>query len=492
MRKTYDEQKKFGQIDIANIQFDLRSRDEITKLLMGLQHLFCNQEIREKIFSVLNKLPPKNIDKSNGRPGMDLWKIFVLGTLRLNCNWDFDKVHNMANNHKKIRQMIGHSSWEDDYYYPLQTIKDNISLFSPEILDEINQIVVKEGHKLVKKKEEILKGRCDSFVVETNVHYPTDINLLFDAIRKVITLVARVCEIVGLTDWRQSKHNIKKVKRLYRKCQKTKRSTSKDDGKKLERDNLIKDVYRDYIDLVSQYLTKAKQTIENLCDVDMVVCAIILNIKEYIQHSERQIDQIIQRVINEEKIPHNEKVFSIFETHTEWICKGKAGVPVELGIRVCILEDQYGFLLNHKVMQKETDEKVAISIVKDTKERFPKFDSCSFDKGFYSPFNREKLFQIIRRVILPKKGRLSLKDKEIEYSEDFKKARRQHSAVESSINALENHALDRCPDHGIIGFKRYVALAIGARNIQILGNIIQHKEFKRLKRQNKLKHIAAA
>jgi len=116
-----------------------------------------------------------------GRPGMDLWKILVLGTLRLNCNWDYDKIQEMANNHKTLRQMLGHAEMDFNSFYALQTIRDNEFLLTPEILDEINQIVVCTGHGLtMKNKDENLKGSCDSFVVETDVHSPTDTNLLFD------------------------------------------------------------------------------------------------------------------------------------------------------------------------------------------------------------------------------------------------------------------------------------------------------------------------
>jgi len=91
-------------------------------------------------------------------------------------------------------------------------------------------------------------------------------------------------------------------------------------------------------------------------------------------------------------------------------------------------------------------------------------------------------------VILSRKGKLSAINKEIENSEEFKEARRKHSAVESSINALENHGLDRCPDHGLKGLKRYVALAVLARNIQIIGHIHQQKELKRQQRLEKRLH----
>ena len=152
MRKTIDPQMKLEQVDISEIEFDLRSRDEIPKLLMGLQYIYCTPEIREQVFKILEEMVPRGRDANTGRPGMLLWKILVLGTLRLNCNWDYDKVKEMADNHLTLRLMLGHSGWEDEYLYPIQTIKDNVSLFTAEILDKINQIVVKAGHNWVKKK----------------------------------------------------------------------------------------------------------------------------------------------------------------------------------------------------------------------------------------------------------------------------------------------------------------------------------------------------
>jgi len=152
MRKVIDPQVMLGQVDISQIKFDLRSRDEIPKLLMGLQYIYCTPEIRREVFKVLETIVPTGTDANNGRPGMILWKILVLGTIRLNCNWDYDKVKEIADNHKTIRQMLGHSDYADGYLYPIQTIKDNVSLFTPGILNKINEIVVKAGHNLVKKK----------------------------------------------------------------------------------------------------------------------------------------------------------------------------------------------------------------------------------------------------------------------------------------------------------------------------------------------------
>jgi hypothetical protein len=373
MRKVIDLQMEFWKTDIANIEFDLQSRDEIPKLLMGLQYIHRTASIRGKVSEVLKQIVPKK-NYETGRPGMDLWKILVLGTLRLNCNWDFDKVLEMANNHNKLREMLGHSKTDFDSQYALQTIRDNIALLTPEILDEINQIVVKVGHSIISPNEDPqLRGSCDSFVVETDVHYPTDTNLLFDAIRKMISLIAIICSEVGITAWRQSHHNIIQVKRLLRGIQKLRRSTSKDEAKILKRDQLIIAKHQNYIDVCQGFVIRAKETIRILRELGILSMSQelrLISIEEYIRHAERQIDQIRRRVVFDEKIPHEEKVFSIFQLHTEWISKGKAGVPQELGLRVCVLKDQYGFLLHHRVMQQQTDDKVAVAMVQEAKAEY--------------------------------------------------------------------------------------------------------------------------
>jgi len=483
MRKVMQEQMRFGQVAIGDIQFNLRSRDEIPKLLKGLQAIYCNPVVRNEIFEALMDLVPEGTDPNNGRTGMELCKVLVLGALRLSCNWDYDKLTDIANDHKTLRLMLGHSIMDSDSRYALQTLKDNVSLFTPEVLDRVNQIVLKYGHKIVgKKPEEKLNASCDSFVLETDVHFPTDINLLWDALRKVITVIMSLCAQLGLPGWRKGDSTLKKVKKLFRKVQQLRRSNSSNEKKKAERAQLIIAAHLAYLDMTSALVEKARETLLGINTSDAFACILINEIRGYIAHAERQIDQIRRRVIEGETIPHHEKVFSIFEEHTEWINKGKAGVSQELGLKVCIVKDQFGFILHHRVMQKETDDQIAVPIIEETKSRFPALASCSFDKGFHSPSNQEKLAGMLDRVVLPRKGKLSAINQEIENSPEFIAARHKHSAVESSINALENHGLDRCLDHGLHGFKRYVGLAVLARNIQIIGHVLQQRELKRLQR----------
>jgi hypothetical protein len=130
-------------------------------------------------------------------------------------------------------------------------------------------------------------------------------------------------------------------------------------------------------------------------------------LEDYVQHAERQIDPLRRRVLKGEVIPPAEKVFSLFEPHTEWLSQGKAGVPVELGLRVCVVEDQYRFILHHYVMAKTTDDQVAVAVTTAAKARFPAVQSISFDKGFHSPANQTQLPAIVDQVVLPRKGQLS-------------------------------------------------------------------------------------
>ena len=151
MRQVFPQQLQLGQADIAQIELSTRSRDDIPQILRGLQHIYVTDELREPVFSILQGLVPDEISGSRGRPGMDLWKALVLATLRVNLNWDYDRLQEMANQHRTIRQMLGHGLRDDGDEYKLQTIKDNVDLLDEASLQQINQLVVDAGHRLLKK-----------------------------------------------------------------------------------------------------------------------------------------------------------------------------------------------------------------------------------------------------------------------------------------------------------------------------------------------------
>jgi hypothetical protein len=148
MRKFEEPQLQFGEVDVSAIEIDLKSRDDIPKILLGLQAIYRDKKTIGKILKILEKLSPSN----KGRQGMHLWNIFVLAMVKLSLNCDYDRLHELANQHQTIRQMLGVGIF-DKKYFELKTIKNNVRLFTPEILDEINTVIVKFGHKVISKKK---------------------------------------------------------------------------------------------------------------------------------------------------------------------------------------------------------------------------------------------------------------------------------------------------------------------------------------------------
>jgi hypothetical protein len=120
----------------------------------------------------------KIVSITKGRPGMDQWSILVLGVLRLGLNADYDRIPELANQHRTLREMLGHSCFDADQRYCLQTLKDNVKLFTPKIMARISVEVIQAGYLLLDLDIHAqIRGRCDSFVLKTDVHFPTDINL---------------------------------------------------------------------------------------------------------------------------------------------------------------------------------------------------------------------------------------------------------------------------------------------------------------------------
>src|SRR5690554_5305202 len=287
MRKRFEQQLSFGQISISQVQVNLKSRSAFTKLILALQHLFVTPEYNEKIFRVLEDKILKGKQKT-GRPGMDLWIIFVLAQTRLCMDLNYDDLHHMANNDKLLRQVMGIEF--DNYYgitpieFEYQNILDNVSLLDDETVRDLNQIVVEMGHDVFKKKEEAaLRLKTDSFVVESNVHFPTDYNLLWDSARKCIDMVTKLQKRHNLLGWRKINDWRKDLKNKMRSLGRANASGGK--GKQ-ERVRVS----------TQAYLTKAKALLEKLegdkCNFpqqDIADFVIVAELEKFMQLLEKHI-----------------------------------------------------------------------------------------------------------------------------------------------------------------------------------------------------------
>ena len=467
MRKRFEQQLSLSMFPISETKINLKCRDASQKIALALVEVFNNSEYNEMIFNILESHILKKT-KNTGRPGMDLWQIFVMAQFRVGLNLSYDRLHHMCNSDRMFRQLLGVESTDfgqQSIEFSYQNILDNMALLSDELLKELNEVIVGFGHKEVFKKklaeEFILK--TDSYVVESTIHFPTDYNLLWDCCRKTLDFVGKFSmKYPQITGWRKQSNWRKELKNA---CRRIGQTASKGGVNKEER--LKKEV--------KFYITKANLLVEKLTLLKDIFPILTVadsknrcELERFITLTIKHIDLLERRVINGETIPHNEKMFSVFETYTEWINKGKSNPSVELGKKLCITTDHYNLILDYQIMEKITDSEIVIA----TADRIiPKYNvaSWSFDKGFYSKSNKELLQLEMPQVIMPKKGKCNKAELEEEKKPSFVKLRHQHSAVESNINELENRGLNKCPDKGYTNFKRYVGIGICAYNLHKIG-----------------------
>lgn len=204
-----------------------------------------------------------------------------------------------------------------------------------------------------------------------------------------------------------------------------------------------------------------------------ILMAQLLELDYFHQMLQKHIDLIERRILKGEIIPPSEKIYSLFEPHTEWIVKGKAGVIAELGHNFLIATDEPGFIVHHHVVQGTKDVHLTVPVAEAVKEKFgDRLATISYDKGFYSGPNKENVQKIIPLVVIPKRGKRNQAEYDEEHRPQFKALKNAHSAVESNINQLEHHGLNRCPDKGFKNFKKYVAIGVLAYNLHKLGTLI--------------------
>lgn len=137
-----------------------------------------------------------------------------------------------------------------------------------------------------------------------------------------------------------------------------------------------------------------------------------------------------------------------------------------MGVPVSIVESEYQFLLHGKVMWSEVDVDVAAQVIEETQAQYAELEQCSLDKGYHSPADQQRLGELLKENVLPRKGNLSKAAQEREGEAVFQAARKAHPAVESAINNLECGGLDRVREQGAEGFERMVWLALPKQGIQ--------------------------
>ena len=237
MRKRFEPQITLGLKTIEDTPYLLKSRDDMPALIIALLTIYTTPKYKSKILNILEDtiLGGK---KKTGREGLNLWQIFVLAQFRLTLNIDYDRLHQMTYSDSSLRQLLGIETETgfERIEIGYQRIIDNVQLLDDETLKKINGVIVDFGHGVFKKKEEeALRVKTDSFVVESNVHFPTDYNLLWDSSRKALgTISWYTNKYPAIEGWRKIYDWHKSLKNLRGAEEKTILSVGKNRNKNLK------------------------------------------------------------------------------------------------------------------------------------------------------------------------------------------------------------------------------------------------------------------
>ena len=481
MRHHFQAQPDLLLIPIEKIRLPLKSRDELPPILAGLQWIWMHPTLKADLFALLEaKLLGGK--QATGRTGMDLWQILVLGVVRLGLDADWDRMEDLANHHLLVRQMLGVpvDPWGSNAkVFGHQTLRDKVALLDDALLQQINARIAAAGREVFAKKAgapgAALEVKVDTYVLETDVHFPTDLNLLWDAGRKCVDLVEGLLTSgYDLPGWRK----FKAWRRQLKACERTASQLVYRGGPNKEA--RVKAAVRAYLAVGRALSAKVQSSLLGLCEA-AVDAARWERLAWFHGMLAKHLDLVDRRLLKQETIPAHEKVFSLFEPHTEWIQKGKQRPNVELGHRLLIATDQQQLIQDYAVLQGEAEVDQSVPVADRLLGRYGAggVASLSFDKGFTRAADRELLGLYIPEVVMPKRGQKNAAETERESGKKFVALRRQHSAVESEINSLEHHGLNRCLDVGRAGYLRYVGYGVLSYNLHVLGRELLRRQRQR-------------
>ena len=488
MRKAFSSQGRLDCRGILGVPLNLDCRDEIIPILRAVQQIYSRPELRDQILDLIAADVNQDARDDVGREGMDYWQILVLAAVRLGCNLDYDKLQDLAEQHRTLRHIMGIGDWCAANDFGWRRIRDNLCLLKPTTIEKISHLIVAEGHCL--QPEAAKQVRADSFVIETNIHWPTESTLIRDGIRKVLKLCVAIATTLQLDGWRQSAHLLKKVKRLSRQIE---RIASRKGPNYQER---LKPTYQELLTLSGIITHRAHELLQQAeASQELAGGAQVSQLRVFLERTEQVRGTARRRVLQIETVPNEEKLFSIFESHTQLYKRGKAGEPVQFGRLAMIYEDAAGFITHSYLLgREEQDRDVAVPQTRIVQKRLNgAIEEASFDRGFHSPDNQRQLAEIIPRPCLLRSGAKQSAEQSQQATVSFRRARQRHAGVESVIGALQaGNGLRRSRDRTELGFERYLALGVLGRNLHVLGKLLIAQEASKCEAARSLRNKQAA
>jgi len=321
------------------------------------------------------------------------------------------------------------------------------------------------------------KLRTDGTVVETHIAYPRDSKLLADGVRVLSRTFKRAKAIIQETTQlaaqtfrdrtRSARHQARHIANYARR-----RSKSAKAG--------MKKAYKRLVKVAQATVRQAQTVLETLQMQSSQAATRIIEILEtFIPRVEQAVNQTVRRIFQEESVPAQEKILSLFEPHTAVIRRGKAGKETEFGRKVWLDEVDGGIVTRWQLLEgNPSDTEQWRPTIDHHIERFGKPPNlASGDRGVYSPGNEAYARRKgVKQVVLPKPGYKSEERRKHEAQGWFRRGRRFQSGVEGRISVgKRKHGLARCLDHGEGGLDKWIGWGFIANNLTVMGRTLAAK-----------------
>lgn len=465
MTRIADPQPSFADLEFIHQGIQL---DPLLQGIAGFldQHADCVELVGQDLQRGLK-------NPATGRHGLTAPQVLGSLTLMRIKNWDY----------RELRERIadGYTLRGFTQFYSRPVPKHDafhraFNRLTPATLQAVNDLVVQAAVDL--GLEDGKKLRVDTTVVETNIHWPTDATLLWDTVRTIARDLQRLHDLlpqgaVGFTN---------RTRSARRRMQEIQRLTPK------ERHDQQVPKYRELIGITQQVVQNAREVLEKTPEAggqdlrdDLAIHALRKQIEHYSELGDRVIDQARRRVLQGEQVPTEEKIYSIFEDHTDLIKRGKVQKPVEWGHKVFLAESAQGLITQYRVLDgNPADEHQVKPSIEEHQKTFGRAPEVySADRGFHSPGNQQVCQEAdIQVVSIPQRGgRKTPERKAFEKSSAFQQAQRFRAGIEGRISVLfRGRGMKRCLAHGRERFELLVGAAVLANNLIRIAELLKEKQ----------------
>jgi transposase, IS5 family len=461
------------QVSFADLEF-LQQGVELEPALKAIaafldQHRAIVRRVRRDLLRGLKK--PRT-----GRTGLTAPQVLRSMILMRVKNWDYRELRERIADGYTLRHFTDFHSQRVPKH---DAFNRAFNRLTPDTLQAVNDAVIQAAVSL--GLEDGTKLRVDTTVVETDIHHPTDNTLLWDSVRVLTRLVRKLDTVLpdGVGPFTN------RTRSARRRMQEIQRMTARERHRQQVR------TYRALIRVTEHVVTEARAVVQRTAHVrgldlitQVAVDALRGEIARHCELGTRVVSQASRRVLHGEQVPTEEKLYSIFETHTDLIKRGKVLKPVEFGHKVFLAESGRGLITQYRVLSGNPADQIHVKPSLDRHKAT--FDSAphlySSDRGFFNEENLQTCQSAgVTLTCIPQSGgKRSAERESLEKSRAFKHGQRFRAGIEGRISVLfRGRGMKRALVEGREHFELLVGAAVLANNLLVIAELLRRKPARR-------------